>query len=151
MPSKEIAMSVGAKLRQLGKQPPRYRFFLNPYSEVRFTTCPTCHAKMRQRKLPLVIHVDPLSPVALNKTCRYCPACDLLIAHQDELEAFLAAFFAERNPEVVGNDYLVIGTLDRPDWQRGTQSPLPIREMVERLHDFIEVLRFELVGGWQHE
>src|SRR5258708_9240131 len=134
MPSEEIAVSVEAKLSQLGKQPPRYRFFLNPYQDVRFTTCPICRAKMRQRKLPLVIHVDPLNPVALNKTCRYCPACDLLIAHQDDLEAFLAAFFAEHNPAVVGKDYLVIGTLDRSVWQRGTQSPLPIREMVEHLH-----------------
>jgi hypothetical protein len=48
--------------------------------------------------------------LALNKTCRYCPRCDLLIAHQDELEAWLAAFFTERQPEIVGNDFLVIGT-----------------------------------------
>jgi hypothetical protein len=25
---------------QLGKQPPRYRFFLNPYEDMRFTRCP---------------------------------------------------------------------------------------------------------------
>jgi len=25
------------------------------------------------RKLPLVIHVEPLNPVALNKSCRYSP------------------------------------------------------------------------------
>src|SRR5438105_15688393 len=78
--------------RRLGKQPPRYRFFLNPYTDVRFTTCPQCRGKTRQRKLPLVIHIDPLQFVALNKACRYCPRCDLLIAHQDELEAWLAAF-----------------------------------------------------------
>ena len=54
-------------------------------------------------------------------------------------------------PKVIGNEYLVIGTLDRPDWQRGTQSPMPIREMVEHLHDFKAVVRFELVGGWQRE
>jgi hypothetical protein len=93
--------------------------------------------------------VDPLNPVALNKTCRYCPACDLLIAHQDELEAQLAASFAARNPELIGNDYRVIGTLDRPDWRRGTKTPLPIQETVALLHDFTAVLRFELVGGWQ--
>jgi hypothetical protein len=74
-------------VRRLGQQPPRYRFFLNPYADVRFTTCPQCGGKTRVRKLPLVIHVDPVQPVALNKTCRYCPSCDLLIAHRDELEA----------------------------------------------------------------
>jgi hypothetical protein len=136
-----------ARPPRLGKQPPRYRFFLNPYLEWRCTVCPQCHAKTRQRKIPVVIHVDPLHPIALNKTGRYCPGCDLLIVHQDELEALLAAFFTEHHPAVLGNDYLALGTLDRADWQRGTQAPLPIQEMVEHLHDFKDVLQFELVGG----
>ena len=76
-PSKEIL--------RLGKQPPRYRFFLNPYTDVRFTTCPQCRGKTRVRKLPLVIHIDPMQLVALNKTCRYFSRCDLLIAHREEL------------------------------------------------------------------
>src|SRR6266516_6292999 len=86
---------------RLGKQAPRYRFFLNPYTDVRFTTCPQCRGNTSQRKLPLVIHIDPNQLVALNKTCRYCPRCDLLIAHQDELEAWLAAFFGRQQPDVV--------------------------------------------------
>jgi hypothetical protein len=133
---------------RLGKQPPRYRFFLNPYSDVRFTTCPQCGGKTRVRKLPLVIHIDPMQLVALNKTCRYCPRCDLLIAHQDELEAWLAAFFGQHQPEVVGNDYLVVGTADRADWLRGTRTPLSIREALQSLHDFAEVVRFEPAPRW---
>jgi hypothetical protein len=39
----------------LGKQPPRYRFFLNPYQDARFSTCPQCANKTGQRKLPLFI------------------------------------------------------------------------------------------------
>ena len=85
---------------RLGKQPPRYRFFLNPYADARFTTCPQCSGKTRVRKLPLVIHIDPLQLIALNKTCRYCPRCDLLIAHQDEIEAFLAGVL-EVNDRIV--------------------------------------------------
>ncbi len=52
---------------RLGKPPPRYRFFLNPYTEVGFTTCPQCRGKTSRRKLPLVIHIDPLQLVSLNK------------------------------------------------------------------------------------
>jgi hypothetical protein len=133
---------------RLGKQPPRYRFFLNPYSDVRFTTCPQCGGKMRVRKLPLVIHIDPMQLVALNKTCRYCPLCDLLIAHQDELEASLAAFFGQHQPEIVGNDYLVVGTADRADWLRGRRTPLSIQEALLSLHDFAEVVRFEPAPRW---
>jgi Calcium binding len=98
---------------QFGKQPPQYRFFLNPYQDVRFTSCPQCDSKMRQRKLPLVIHIDPIQLLSLNKTCRYCPHCDLLIAHQDDVEHVLASIFTQRKPEIVGNDYLVVGTLEK--------------------------------------
>jgi len=133
---------------QLGKQPPRYRFFLNPYEDVRFTRCPQCDNKMHQRKLPLVIHVDPMQVLSLNKTCRYCPFCDLLIAHQDDVEHFLASFFTEQKPDVVGNDYLVLGTLDRPAWKHGTQQQMTLQEMLEALHDFKEVVTFKLTGGW---
>ena len=133
---------------RLGKQPPRYRFFLNPYADVRFTRCPQCGARTRVRKLPLVIHIDPRQLVALNKTCRYCPGCDLLIAHQDELEAWLAAFFSQHQPDLVGNDYLVVGTEDRADWQRGVRTPHSIPEALACLHDFAEVVRFEPAPRW---
>jgi hypothetical protein len=131
------------ELPRLGKQPPRYRFFLNPYSDVRFTTCPQCGKKTRQRKLPLVIHIDPQQLIALNKTCRYCPTCDLLIAHQDEIEAFLAAFLGQQRPEIVGNDYLVVGTEDRADWLRGVKTAQTIPDLLEHLHDFADVVQFK--------
>jgi hypothetical protein len=134
--------------QRLGKQPPRYRFFLNPYTDARFTTCPHCGEKTRVRKLPLVIHIDPMHLVALNKTCRYCTRCDLPIAHQDQLQAWLAAFFGHQQPEVVGNPYLVVGTEDRAAWRRGTQTPLTIPAMLEHLHDFVEVVRFEPAPRW---
>lgn len=133
---------------RIGKQEPRYTFFLNPYQDVRFTSCPQCGAKMRQRKLPLVIHVDPLNPIALNKTCRYCPTCDLLIAHKDEIESLLARFFIQHKPEIVGNEYLVLGTFDRDVWKAGLTHPKSIAEMRENLHDFVKVVVFEVRRGW---
>ena len=133
---------------RLGRQPPRYRFFLNPYRDARFTTCPQCRGETRVRKLPLVIHVDPIQLIALNKTCRDCPRCDLLIAHQDEIEAFLTAFFGQNRPEIVGNDYLVVGMEDRPDWLRGMRTSLSTKEMLNCLHDFIAVESFEPAPRW---
>jgi len=127
----------------LGKQPALYRFFLNPYPDARFTTCPQCQLKTRLRKFPLVIHVHPMHTIILGKTCRYCVNCDLLIAHQDQVEEQLAGYFSILKPEVIGNDYLVMGTLDRPEWKKGMQDPLSVEEMVEHLHDFKEVLIFK--------
>ena len=95
------------KAPHMGKLPPKYTFILNPYANARFTRCPGCDQPTRVRKLPLFIHVDPLNPIVLGKTCRYCPDCDLSFVHQDELEAQLAAMFEERDPSLTGNDYLV--------------------------------------------
>jgi hypothetical protein len=89
--------------------------------------------------------------VALNKTCRYCPHCDLLIAHQDQLEAWLTAFFTERRPEIVGNDYLVLGTEDRANWLRGVRTPVLPKEALEHLRDFREVVRFTPPPRWVRE
>jgi len=47
------------------------------------------------------------------------------------------------HPEITGNDYHVIGTLDRPEWRKGIQDPLSMQEMVEHLHDFKEVVTFQ--------
>ena len=134
--------------QRLGKQPPRYKFFLNPYQDARFTYCPGCGGKTKQKKLPLAIHVNDAGMVILNKTCRFCPGCELLIAHQDDIECQLTAMFAERASEVVGNDFLVVGTLDRPDWQRGRKIPLTNREMLASLHDFGEVVEFKPSPRW---
>jgi hypothetical protein len=101
--------------------------------------------------VPLVIFVNPIDPVALNYTCRYCPKCKLLIAHQDEIEAHLTQIFMQRKPEVIGNDYIVLGTMDRADWKRGLRQPLTFDEMEKCLHDFKQELYFEIVGGWVRE
>jgi hypothetical protein len=134
---------------RIGKLPPKYIFILNPYTDARFTRCPGCDQRMRQRKLPLLIHIDPMHLIALNYTCRYCPDCDLLIAHQDEIEELLAALFAERDPSVIGNDYLVLGTVERQAWREGVKQPKSIQEMLEHLHDFKEVRTVEYQSaGW---
>lgn len=124
--------------KQLGGQPPRYNFLLNPYPDVRFTSCPRCDEKTKQRKLPLVIHIEGPLVMSLNITNRYCPSCDLLITHQDILEDLLTAIFLERAPEMIGNEYLVLGTVDRAVWRRGVEGVLTGQEIIENLHDFKE-------------
>jgi len=145
-------MPKSKKEDRFGKQPPRHHFFLNPYTDARFTRCPKCDAKTKQRKLPLFIFVPPTMPIALNKTCRYCPACDLLIAHKDQLDALLAAMFTQQHqPDMIGNDYLVVGTVGRADWKEGN----PVKQMDELraiVHDFKKVVDFELQPyGWMKD
>jgi hypothetical protein len=130
-------------MTRLGKQPPRHKFFLNPYQDVRFSSCPKCDGKTKLRKFPLLIHVDPLQSIVLNKSCRYCPYCDLIIAHQDEIEEQLTYLFMQQQPEMIGNNYLVIGTLDKADWRRSMKQPFNFEQMRACLHDFKKVMSFE--------
>ena len=69
-----IPPTGGASVTQPNNRPRRHRFILNPYSEERFAFCPDCDGPTEQRKFPLLIHVEPRNPVALNKTCCYCGA-----------------------------------------------------------------------------
>ena len=137
-------------MTHLGKQETRYRCFLNPYSDVRFTSCPQCGQRMRQRKLPLVIHVAPDVLFALNKTCKYCPTCDLLLAHQDEIEWLLAQAAADRGRQPpTADEYLIVGTMDRPDWKAGMENALPPRQLLDHVYDFREVVTVTLDYGWR--
>jgi hypothetical protein len=137
---------------RLGKLPPLYNFILNPHAETRVSTCPGCERRMRQRKVPLFIHVDPMHPVVINYTCRYCPDCDLLVAHQDEIEQLLAGLFAQHKPEAIGNDYLVMGTVERAAWRESQRRQMAPLEMLEQLHDFKEVLSLEYrPAGWYRD
>ncbi|MEO8354842.1 MAG: hypothetical protein ABI621_02915 [Chloroflexota bacterium] len=131
-----------------GELSARYKFFLNPYSDIRFSRCPQCEGKTSQKKVPLMIHVDPHYPINLNYTCRYCPRCDVLIAHKDEIEGHLHGLFSERAPEVIDNDYMVMGTTERSYWKEGFTKPHLPPETLANLHGFKEYLNFKRIGGW---
>ena len=88
-----------------------------------------------------------MNPVALNYTCRYCPDCDLLIAHQDQIEELLAAIFVGLDPSVIGNDYLVMGTMERQAWRENVKQPKPMPEMLEHLHVFKDVRTVRVQPG----
>jgi hypothetical protein len=135
--------------KHFGHQPPLHEFFLNPYTDARFTRCPKCDQPTKLRKKPLLIFIKPAQPVILGKTCRYCPKCDLLIAHKDELDRLLEGLSQQYYPGLVGNDYLVVGTLDRNSWKKGVHDRPDLEELLKPLHDFKRHLEFEVTGyGW---
>src|SRR5215510_10843446 len=99
--------------KRLGKLPPRYSFILNQYATERLSRCPRCKKLTHPRKFAFLIHIDDWGPMVLGKTCRYCSRCELIMLHQDELEEQLAYNFSQLAPEVVGNEYLVMGTIEK--------------------------------------
>src|ERR1044071_5344856 len=139
-----------ARKSTIGKLPPRYSFILNPHEGTRLSKCPLCLRLTFPRKFALFIHVDEWGPMALGKTCKYCSRCELIMVHQDELEAQLAYRFSKIAPEFIGNEYLVIGTVDKRVWKRGLEgSGGEFGEMLKHIADFNRVynLHFE-PGGW---
>jgi hypothetical protein len=127
------------------ENPEKYYLFLNPYEEHRFTKCPECDKKTKIRKFPLVITIDPKTLLLLNKSCKFCEKCQLIIARKQEVENLMAFQFSSVNPEIIGNDYLIIGTLERKDWQGGNKGLISSKEMLERVIVFKDYWKFEVI------
>ena len=86
--------------------------------------------------------------MALNFTCRYCERCDLLICHKGNLEHVLATLFEQRDPSVIGNDYFILGTVEKNAWRDGLTQPKSPAEILPQLHDFKSYQELRMtVGG----
>ena len=140
-------------IRRVGKLSPRYAFALNPFKDARFSHCPKCKGVMNMRKFALFIHVDGWGPLSLGKTSRYCPRCELMIVHQDELEEQLCNFFDQYSPELIGNDYFVLGTVRLKAWKEGLRgTKLNLEQISERVSDFKKYVELKVDrGGWHYE
>ena len=122
---------------RIGKLPPRYSLLLNSHAEVRLSKCPKCQKVTHLRKFALLIHIDEWGPWALGKTCRYCSRCELVMVQRAELEADLAHGLSQRAPQVIGNDYLVLGTMEKKIWQKALNGEAkPLAKMLEHVADF---------------
>ncbi len=142
MTKKKKAAKSGKQ--QIGKLPSRHSFFLNPYPDIRYSSCPQCNGKTKLRKNPFLVHIFPAFPILLNMTGPYCPKCDLLILHQDKVEQLLvAACELHGHPEVIGNEYLVAGIVERSYFRATAAGALPVGSLLDYLHEFKRHVTFE--------
>ena len=124
------------KKRHFGELPPRYQFMLNPYPDQRISRCPLCEAKTGQKKVPLLIHVEPQHLIALNYTCRFCQSCELLVGHKHTIEHVLFELFRLNCPKDIGNTYFIIGTVEKVAWRKGLTERLDISGLLPHTSDF---------------
>lgn len=125
----------------------KHYFFLNPHDSYALTKCPKCQDKTKLRKFPLVINVEPSQILVLNKKCRYCTTCDLIMAKKSEIESLMAYSFERIDPSVVGNKYVVFGTLDKY-----IETASFSKEFMEQINIFKDVIDFEILpGGWYRD
>lgn len=141
-------------------QKKKYRFFLNPYQDMAFTKCPKCDGKTKIRKFCLVINCGPPKPrpgdrmqmLSLNKTCRFCPYCELIIVKKEELEEVLRPMFSKMDIPFSEENYFVMGTMSREDWKKGQKEPMDPRKAIEKMAIFRDVWTFEVrPPGWYPE
>ena len=128
----------------------RYYLFLNPYTDAAFTKCPKCETNTKVRKYCLMIHIEPRQLISLNKTCRFCPYCELIIVKKHELESHLHVICEEKLPELSGNEYFVFGTVDRSYWKKLQEEPEHPETVLEKMHLFKDAWKFELASSRHH-
>ena len=64
----------------------------------------------------------------------------------------MVACFEQPKPEIIGNDYLVMGIAERRDWLESKKGKMTQSETIERILMFKDVLTFEPVrAGWYLE
>ncbi len=127
----------------------RYYFFLSPYIDCAFTRCPKCGSLTKQKKIPLFMHLEREKQfISLNKFCRFCPCCELLIAKKQEIMDFLKQYL--QSDHIDDKDYFIFGTQDRADWLQCTNG---VQEKTRRdtVFAFKDVLTFEPAGGWRKD
>lgn len=126
----------------------KYNFFLNPYVDAAFTKCPKCDNKTKIKKLPLTIVMEKSKSILnLNKTCKYCPFCELIIVKKHELEFIVGQYLGV--DMVKEKDYFVLGTQDKIAYLAGLNKGFIKEKPLERVSFFKEVWHFEIKPvGW---
>lgn len=82
----------------------------------------------------------------LRKTCRMCVVCEMLIAHQAEVDGLIGAMGPTQAEK---REYVVLGTLDVKTWRRGLAGSVTLDELREHMADFKQYMRIDLTrGGW---
>jgi len=135
--------------QQLGKIPAKYSFILNSYNDYRASKCPNCQKNTHPRKFVLLILVKNTYSVALGFTCKYCSKCELIIAHKNDLEDQLCLTFDEIDPNNIGNDYFVAGTVDKKKWKANIGNATEFEDMLKYVSTFKSSLKLERSPvGW---
>ncbi len=139
------------KKETIGQLTPKYSFILNEHSDYRVSKCPKCDFNTFKRKFPLLIYVSKSIPITLGLSCTYCAKCELIIAHQHELEGELYEIFNKINPGVIGNEYFVVGTMNKNVWKKNIGKKSNFTQILEHIADFKEVLDLHYQpAGWYH-
>jgi len=125
-------------------KPEKYNFFLNPYTDTAFTKCPKCDEKTKVKKFPIIIFIEKIKFVLnLNKTCKYCTYCDLIIAKKEELKPMADAY------GVKVDDLFIYGTIPKEVYKQYENKTMLYQEFHKVAIPFKDVWKFTVQpAGW---
>lgn len=73
-------------------------------------------------------------------------ACELLVAHQAEIERLIDALGQGKGEK---REFLVLGTLGTKTWRRGLSGSVAVQELIDHMADFKYYMRIDYTpGGW---
>jgi len=75
----------------------------------------------------------------------------MLIGHKHEIEHHLRVPFEYINPEIIGNNYLLVGTVEKKFWKENLvqQPTLTLNKTNNYVHDFKSIQTISMtMGGW---
>ncbi|MFT6149598.1 MAG: hypothetical protein ACJAUH_002292 [Saprospiraceae bacterium] len=136
---------------------PKYNFYLNPHDIYKWTKCPKCENKTKVRKHCLMIHYKDKKKnfnqlISLNKSCKFCPYCELIIAQKSEIEIYINQIITNIGLKFNPNNYFVFGTMDRNDWKKSQKEPLNQGKAFDFVAPFKDTWDFEIQpAGWYYE
>ena len=142
----------------------RYNFYLNPHDEYKWTKCPKCDSKTKVRKFCLVIHYKEKTQkprwknlfknkfsqiLSLNKSCKFCPNCELIIGQKSDLDILISNVIIQLNNQFHPDSYLILGTMDKKEWLRNQKEPIHPAEALNLIYHFKDVWDFDIQpAGW---
>lgn len=130
----------------------RYYFYLNPHDEYKWTKCPKCEQKTKVRKHCLMVHykesfLGTKHLISLNKTCKFCTSCELIIVQKSEIENYIKYFLIQFEVEFKPTNYLVFGTLDKVLWEQN----LSLSKVLSSIYRFKNTWDFDIQrAGWYY-
>lgn len=138
-------------------QKSKYYFYLNPHDEYKWTKCPKCDNKTKVRKYCLMIHYEEKTVnfnqlISLNKSCKFCPYCELIIGQKSEIETYLNQIIPNFGFRFSSDNYFVFGTMDRKDWKKSQKESLNQGKALDVVLRFKDIWDFEIrPAGWYFE
>lgn len=55
--------------------------------------------------------------------------------------------FVQYDPSVIGNDYLIVGTVEKTAWREGLSQPKSVTDMLPQTHDFKSYQEMRMTMG----